>query len=171
MKKVLIGAPLTSQQVIDPSDIAPQVLPSTAVQPTETTEAARVRFVPSGDGANLLMTILKEGFFDRLNLDEALDDSNIQIALEVSYRRKTSDMGHKILDSIATSLRHLPGTDLRIELEGGGVITGDQLKLSGSITVEFLNNGLVNESLLFHAMHHWLLSKIASNELDPSVGE
>lgn len=167
VKKVVIGAPLTSEQVIDPSDVKPSEKPPVI---EETSQAARVRVVPSGAGAAMLMAALKDGFFDKLNLEEALDDANIQVALEVTYRRKTSKEGHRVLDSIATSLRHMPESDLRIDLEGGGSITGDQLKLSGGITVEFLDNGLINESLLFHAMHQWLQSKLASSEVDPQIG-
>lgn len=168
VKSVKIGAPLTSEQIVDPSDAVPDALVA-SIPTIESTEATRVRVVPRGAGADILMAALKEGFFDKLNLDEALDDANIQVALEVTYNRKTSKAGHRVLDSIATSLRHLPETDLRIELEGGGTITGEQLRLSGRISVEY-NNGLVNEALLFHAMHQWLYSKVAANEVDPQLG-
>ncbi|UPG86869.1 hypothetical protein L2Y94_05805 [Luteibacter aegosomatis] len=168
VKSVRIGAPLTSDMVIDPSDVTDARHSEIVMH--EKTEAARVRVVPRGAAAEMLMAALKDGFFEKLNLDEALDESNIQVALEVTYNRKTSKAGHKVLDSIATSLRHLPESDVRIDLEGGGTIRGSDLRLSGPIKVEY-NNGLINEALLFHAMHQWLYSKVNSSEVDPKLGQ
>ena len=64
-------------------------------------------------------------------------------------------------------MRHIEPEDVKIELNGGGIIKGDNLKLSGPISVKY-NNGLIDESDLYNQMHGWLLQKIEQDEVDLS---
>lgn len=119
VKTVRIGAPITSEQI----DVtaAPETQPSIADQdePAGAVHANKVKFVPSGAMASALRAFLPD-IFSALDLDEALDDANLHVALEVTFNRKTSQVGQKVLDHIATSLRHMPESDVAITLQGGG---------------------------------------------------
>ncbi|QVI77387.1 hypothetical protein [Pseudomonas syringae] len=166
VKSIQIGAPLTTEVYTDPSTPKKE---ATYAPNQEETHANKVRFVPHGMAASLIRAALPSGFLEKLDLEDSLDEANIHVALEITYLRKTSKAGQKIIDSVATSLRHSPESDVVINLQGGGKIRGDELKLSGNISVKFLENGLIDESILFHEMHTWLISKISTTEIDPTA--
>lgn len=168
-KSIHIGAPLTSEMAIDPSEPSVSVAPPVGVQqPVEEVHASKVRFEPTGVAAAIIKAVAP-GLLDRLSLHESLDEANIHLALEITYNRKTTKTGQEVIDSIATSLRHSPASDVVINLKGGGKITGNDLKLSGNINVEYLPSGLINESALYHEMYRWLHSKIESSEIDANT--
>lgn len=168
-KRIQIGAPLTTELAVDPSLPSNIIQPPTgAPVPVAEVHASKVRFEPTGVAAAIISAVAP-GLLDRLNLQESLDEANIQLALEITYSRRTTKTGQEVIDSIATSLRHSPASDVVITLQGGGTITGDELKLSGQINVEYLPSGLINEGSLFHEMHRWLNTKIASSEIDSTT--
>jgi len=168
-KSIHFGAPLTTELAVDPShpvqSSAPPAGPAMAV---DEVHASKVRFEPTGVAAAIISAVAP-GLLDRLNLQESLDEANIHLALEITYNRRTTKTGQEVIDSIATSLRHSPASDVVINLQGGGKITGDELKLSGNVSVEYLPSGLINESSLFHEMHRWLNTKISSSEIDSTA--
>lgn len=165
VKSIHVGAPLTSKIENDPSAAKTEPRP---VKDIEETHASKVRYTPQGLAASLLK-VVAPGLLDRLELDESLDESNLKVALEITYLRKTTRAGQQVIDSLATSLRHNPESDVVINLQGGGKIRGDELKLSGNITVKFLDSGLIDEGVLFHEMHQWLISKISASEVDSNL--
>lgn len=167
VKAVKVGAPITSQQ-IDETSAEPQASIGDDDQASsEMVHANKVKFTPVGAMANALKAFLPD-IFTSLDLDDALDDANLHVALEVTFNRKTSQVGQKVLDHIATSLRHLPETDVAITLQGGGQIKGDELKLNGGIKVSYTPLGLVDESVLFFEMHKWLVTHLSNQEIDAS---
>ncbi|WP_139048401.1 hypothetical protein [Pseudomonas lundensis] len=129
----------------------------------------KVRFQPAGMGADVIRAAMGADWFNRLDLEEDLDEANLKVSLEITYMRKTTKVGQKILDNIATSLRHVDEADIRIELEGGGTIKGGDLKLSGSISVPKLTNGLLDEGVLYHKMHGWLAGKLRSGDAEAII--
>lgn len=123
-----------------------------------------LKYRPAGKGGSILKAILGNNWAEDINLKDSLDDSNLQVSLEITYFRKTNDSGQAVIDSIATSLRHIDEADLSIKLQGGGSISGKELKLSGNLSVEY-NNGVLDENDLFLKMHKWLFSKLDAGEL------
>lgn len=168
-KSIHVGAPLTTD--VSPEQAHSSNIPAVATNDTPAAHASKVRFQPAGPAASLIRAIAP-GLFEKLELEESLDEANIHVSLEITYNRKTTKTGQSVIDQIATSLRHSPASDVVISLQGGGKITGNELKLSGSIRLEFLGSGLINEAVLFHEMHKWLYTKIESSEIDAtSSGE
>ena len=166
VRSVKIGAPVGSIE-----DTANLAQPSTPVlSEHKPVEAKSLRWVPKGMGVDVVRALLGAGFFDNMKLEDALDDSNLKVSLEITYLRKTTSNGQKMLDQIATSLRHMDDNDVRIELQGGGTLQGNDLRLSGPISVKTVN-GLVDESDLYHQMHAWLVSKIQSDEIEVEGGD
>jgi len=127
--------------------------------------ARKVKWIPCGMGVDVIQAALGEDWFNQLNLQDSLDDANLQVSLEISYLRRTTSNGQKMLDNIASSLRHIDEADVKIELYGGGTIQGNELKLSGPVSVKTLN-GLVDENDLYNQMHTWLVAKIVADEIE-----
>lgn len=112
-----------------------------------------------GRGADILKSVMGSQWFNNFSLKESLDESNIHVNLEILYKRKTTAGAQKLLDDIAVSMRHAEGEDVVIHLEGGGVITGDEIKLSGPVSVQ-TTNGTIDQGDLYSRMHDWLKEKI-----------
>jgi peroxiredoxin family protein len=127
--------------------------------------AKKVKWIPCGMGVDVMRAALGADWFNKLELKDSLDEANLQVSLEITYLRKTTKNGQKMLDNIATSLRHIDEADVKIGLHGGGTIHGGDLKLSGSVSVKTFN-GLVDESDLYHQMHTWLVAKVRANEIE-----
>lgn len=125
----------------------------------------KLKFMPTGKGGNILKAAFGEDWFSNLNLEDSLDDANLQVNLEITYLRKTTKDGQLVMDTLATSLRHSDNEDVEISLQGGGVLKGSDLKLSGTISIQY-NNGLIDENHLYLQMHKWLVSKVSTGEVE-----
>jgi hypothetical protein len=165
VKKIHIGAPVSTVQNV-PEGERPEPPPG-AVE--DGLNARRVRFFPTGFAGDVIKAAMGADWFNRLDLEEDLDDANLKVSLEITYLRQTTRVGQVVIDNIATSLRHTEEADVRIELAGGGELKGSDLKLSGPISVTKLVNGLLDEGVLYHKMHGWLVSKLRQGDADPAI--
>lgn len=95
--------------------------------------------------------------YSSYKLEDDLEDANLKMKLEVTYDRKTSDSGQRVIDSVAASLRN--SDDYRIELSDGTTITADELKLSGTISMQIIK-GNVYTSGLKSNIHSWLIEHV-----------
>jgi hypothetical protein len=127
-------------------------------------ETNRISWSPKSIGAEILSFLKETGRIDQLKFDDSFDYKNLHMTLELTYNRTTSKKGQKALDTIATSLRHFDKDDVKISLKGGGEIKGDELKLSTSISLDFIN-GKINEASLSDIIVKWLNSKLKANEV------
>ncbi|MFH4134694.1 hypothetical protein WAI79_19990, partial [Acinetobacter baumannii] len=56
-----------------------------------------------------VVDVLKTAFgvdLDDLKLEDGLDDANLKLKLTLTYNRKTSKSGQKVIDTVASSMRH-----------------------------------------------------------------
>lgn len=107
-----------------------------------------------------VLDVLKTAFgvdLENLKLDDSLDDANLKLKLTLTYNRKTSKSGQKIIDSVASSMRH--NDDYVITLEDGTRVTADNLKMSGKISVETINNKVYNDGLKVQ-LYNWMTTNI-----------
>jgi len=155
VKKVSIGTPLETDPILEGE------APSRSVE-----KVKRVKYTPRGLGFDFLKVALGDQWLNRLKLDEALDDSRLQVSLEISYSYSTTEKSQKLLDNIANSLRHVDQDDIRIDLKNKGVIHGKELKLSSRIDVRAYG-GVLDESDLYPQMHNWLLESLEQGIIDP----
>ncbi|MBT2773951.1 hypothetical protein J7J47_17145 [Halomonas sp. ISL-60] len=161
-KSIFIGAPIETGEgkLVDEASHIPAGEKGIVVSTTN-----KVRYVPKGLGADLVKSLIDQYWFNNQDLSEALDEANLKVSLEITYLRKTTKQGHKLLDNMATALRHQHEDDVKILLDGGGEITGKDLKLSGKLSVKFFN-GIIDETDLFEKMTVWLKEKISLEEVD-----
>lgn len=163
-KSVSIGSDISYEQDVSSLPDVPQY----KSEEQEINEAKKVKWTPNGVGANIIEFLKSKGYIENLDLGETLDDANLQVSIEFTYNRKTTKSGQKVIDTISSSLRHLEKEDVKINLQGGGQIKGDELKLSTTIGVGFFE-GKVDESDLYYKMKNWLQSKISSQEVTPDI--
>ncbi len=135
-----------------------------AVTPVKT-GAAQKAFEYSGLGIDLLRQVLGADKIDRMRLADAID-GNIEVTLKVRYKRKTTEKAHRVLDNIALAMRNLEAEDVNLKLVGGGTVSGNELKLSASLSVE-ARDGIPNPDVLFEKMRDWLLSQIENQIIEP----
>jgi len=161
-KSIFIGAPIETGEgkLVDEASHIP-----TGEKGVVVNSANTIRYVPKGLGADLVKSLIDQDWFNNQDLSEALDEANLKVSLEITYLRKTTKQGHKLLDNMATALRHQHEDDVKILLDGGGEITGKDLKLSGKLSVRFFN-GIIDETDLFEKMTVWLKEKISLEEVD-----
>lgn len=150
VKKVVLGAALESEMLQDDNE---------KLEDTEIKQAKKVSFRPIGRAFDILSAALGPEWRNDVKLDEALDDANLQVNLEVTYVRKTTKTAHKLLDSIATSMRHAEPEDVKIETDSGAVIKGNEIKLTSTVHVDTYN-GVVDSTDMYQQMHVWLTERI-----------
>ncbi|EPK0081112.1 hypothetical protein P851_03137 [Klebsiella aerogenes UCI 48] len=167
VKKINLGSvPIKNKEPSEVVNIThtanTQDLSEVARSPLE--KVKKIKFMPTGKGGDIIRAAFGEGWFNDLKLEDSLDESNLQVNLEITYFRKTNKDGQRVLDTLATSLRNIDDDEISINLQGGGTIKGNDLKLSGKVNVQF-NNGLIDENDLYLQMHKWLASKVQAGEI------
>lgn len=146
VKSVEIGTPIQSQEVVQSGAFG------------------GVTHKITGKALQALSAFLNEDMISRLELDSALDESNLEVTLQLRYKRKTTESGHAALDHLARAMRHAEPEDTKVMTSSGTVIRGDQLKLTGSISVGTYN-GIVDTADLYSQMYIWLQERIAEGSI------
>lgn len=161
-KSICVGAPIETGegQLVDSQEHA-----QSPADQVVNESANKLKFLPKGIGADIVRALIDQDWFDKQDLKESLDDANLKVSLEITYVRKTTKSGHQILDNMASALRHQHEDDVKVFLDGGGVISGKDLKLTGKISVRTFN-GMIDEHDLFDKMKSWLKDKIATEQVD-----
>ncbi|WP_079325614.1 hypothetical protein [Vibrio sp. L85] len=152
-------------------EVPTQPANSESPQPGSITETKSVQLRAATMGAEILDYLKARGYLQQLDFEDTLDDANLQVNLEFKFNRKTSRNGQRVLDTLATSMRHIEKEDVKIKLLGGGEINGDDLKLTHPITVLFNERGGIEESDLYHKMKNWLKSKVQTDEVTSDLVE
>jgi len=118
-----------------------------------------VQHIPYGRGAELLRAAFGDRWKAMAHFSDALDEANIEVALEIRYKYRTTPNAQEFLDQVAISLRHAEPEDVEVELSDGGKIKGNDLRLSAKLRVE-ANNGRVDRQQLCEQMTDWLRQQI-----------
>ncbi|MBR7773333.1 hypothetical protein [Acinetobacter nosocomialis] len=121
-------------------------------KPENSQGISQAEFNLDGSGASILKNLFN---FKGIKLNESLDDANLFVQVIVKYKNRTSESGQKVLDSIASSMRHNPDENFKIRLKNGGIISGKDLRISGKIPVSILN-GVIDENGISLEMINWL---------------
>jgi len=83
------------------------------------------------------------------------DTSNIEVFIEVTYKRQTDDESQKALNQITQALRHSSEEDLKIELKNGVTINGSEVKIKEFKSIASVNGNL-DVSDVFSQIRTWL---------------
>lgn len=101
----------------------------------------------------------------RLDVD-ALVNSNIEYQLKIKYSRTTTRDGQNLMNTLGAALRHADGVATEVHLKKGGVLRGNDLRLSGPIRIDTWH-GMPAVSTVHEAMRVWLLDKLRSGDVTP----
>ena len=167
VKSVSIGGDLTSANLMlatgegEPAATEVASPMDKVVKATQTGQASA-----SGERTKLdaLKELISPTAAANLNLDNLTESSNLQYTLEITYNRKTTDEGQAVLNRLSAALRNTEDVDCKIRLADGTLLSGDSLKLSGSVKVN-LYNGLPSPTEVYEVMRTWLLEKISDGEV------
>lgn len=96
---------------------------------------------------------------------DSMSGANIEYVLKIKYRNQTTEDGQSLMNTLGSALRHAENVDTKIKLQGGGEIKGDELRLSGSVRLDFYN-GVPALSEVFEAIRKWLLEKLKSGDVE-----
>jgi hypothetical protein len=124
------------------------------------TEAKSASFNVIGSGMEILKSLIGADKLEGLKLKDSLDSANLKMYVVMTYNNKTTESGQKVLDTVATALRHMPDDDYQIILKNGGTIKAGELRISKELTLDTLN-GVINESNLWSQLHTWLMGNIS----------
>jgi hypothetical protein len=126
----------------------------------------------SGDAGDSFMQALRPFLapaeFAKLDL-EKIAGANIAYSLQIRYQGKnTTENGHKFLNTLGAALRHTDSeVQTEIKLVGGGLIRGNELKLSGPRRIEHIS-GVPVATHVFEEMRAWLLERLKSGDIEAS---
>ncbi|EKL9831786.1 hypothetical protein [Vibrio alginolyticus] len=163
-KSVVIGSDIAYEATVDGAPVIEDFQ-------EEISKSKQVVWQPKGLGSEIIDFLRDKGVLNSLTLDDSLDDSNLHLSLTFKYNYKTSKSGQRVIDTIATSLRHLDEEDVVVNLKGIGMVKGSELKLSLPIQALYQDNGMVDEVNLYNQMNDWLTNKLISEVVDSDLHE
>ncbi|EHJ9983661.1 hypothetical protein KB976_002731 [Vibrio parahaemolyticus] len=119
----------------------------------------------TGVAYDALCAFLGKSVIDKLELPSGLDESNLELALTLTYKRKTTESGHKALDKLAHAFRHMEPEDTKIVTSSGATLSGKTLKLSGQVRCD-ATNGIPDARDLYLQMNDWLGKQLGMDYLE-----
>ncbi|SAI93460.1 MULTISPECIES: hypothetical protein [Enterobacter cloacae complex] len=149
VKSVSIGAPVSAVNDMSNGSQAPS-------------------WVPTGTASDMLKVMLAErweNFIKSSNLVDCLDDANLEVTLKITYKRKTSDSGERMLRNLVDATRHYPDEDVTVEMVGGTKLTGKDIRLWNTVKLTTYNS-LIDEHELYSQMHEWLLTLVNAGQIE-----
>ncbi|NJA04757.1 hypothetical protein HC024_03210 [Methylococcaceae bacterium WWC4] len=150
VKSVKIGTPLynTFEEII-----------------SDRVTSTKKRFKPVGEGLDILKLVAPNRL-DDIFLDEIRNDSNLEVFVEVSYKRTTDNDSQELLNKLTKALREVGDDDIKIELKGAGTIVGSELQIKSFKNIVAIN-GVVEPKSVFENMHDWLADNLEMGFIDP----
>ncbi|KGA39972.1 hypothetical protein KU75_19405 [Pectobacterium odoriferum] len=164
-KRIKIGTPLVEEI---------EGLPVEKVRESLTTEvikAKQIKVRPRGRGLDIIKALLNDrerelyGLTDDIFAGDAIDHSNLNVSIEVSYNYKAKKTSQNIINNISRALRHIHPEDVELTLDKIGKIKGDSLIINKKIKLKFIN-GIADPEELYIKIHEWLTEQIRLGEID-----
>lgn len=128
-------------------------------------------WVPAGTASDILKAMLSEQwekFISSSKLEDCLDDANLEVKLTITYKRKTSESGERMLRNLVDATRHYPDEDVTVEMVGGTKLTGKDIRLWNTIKLTTYNS-LIDEHDLYSQMHEWLMTLVKTGEIEENA--
>lgn len=138
----------------------PVIESSTKIDATNYPVTNSVRFRHAGMGLDILKRLLPDHRLDEIDFASMDPSSNVEVFVEVSYRRQTDDGSQRAINALASELRHVSEDDIKVDLKGVGTITGSQLVIKAQKAIAS-SNGRPEISDVFLHMQMWLEELLA----------
>lgn len=131
---------------------------------SERNDKTKNKYQPFGEGIDIL-NVLAPKRFPTLSWNELEASSNLEVFVEVTYKRQTDENSQQLLNNLTTALRNAGDEDMRIELKNGSVISGSELQIKGFKSISAYN-GILDPSDVFSKMNEWLLENLEQGIID-----
>lgn len=151
-------APQVTRETLDQSEVKSVRIGTSLTDATlyeSPAASVRTKFRAFGEGIEVLRAIMPERMKD-LTWADLTASNNLEVFVEVTYKRQTDDASQTALNKIASALRHVSDDDIRIELKGGTTMVGSQLQVKSYINVDTYG-GVVDPTDLFSKMSDFLV--------------
>lgn len=162
-KTVKIGAPLIERVDNEPIE---------KIRTIESYDTKSLKLKPSGAGLDMVLKAFgNNDLLEKYNLSpellaqDALDGSDIQVSLELTYKRKASKTSRQILNTVSNALRHAHPDDVEVEIANVGKLSGDKLSIRKPISVRYFN-GVIDPEDLYLKIRNWMKEQIELDEIE-----
>lgn len=167
VKAIAIGQPLMSEVAL----AAPIANSEGKAAPAAKKRSkAESKFTPTGPMLDLIRNFFEDqSDFEKLGLEDVFD-GNLEVWIEIRYpkrKRIRPEDSVKLMDALGIALRDIEGDQVSLELANGHKVSGNDLKISGTVDAQLLNNKLPDEKQLLSAMIAWLTAQIENGVVDP----
>jgi hypothetical protein len=127
-------------------------------------DTASIKTHHFADGIDIIKSMFKDSWSDKLDLPDGMDASNLRVTVEVKYQRASSTESRKWLDDLARASRHLDPEDTVIKTKNGETITGDELRLKDKRSV-LTHNGVIDRASAYNELILWLKELFSKNKI------
>lgn len=163
-KSIKIGAPLIES--IDNKTIS-------SIREIDNFDTKVLKLRPKGRGLDMLAAFFngdndllkKFGIDSELLANDAIDGSDIQVSLELTYKRKATKKSKEILNNVTSAMRHSHPEDIVVEIENVGRLTGNDLNIRKPLSVRYYN-GVIDPEDLYLKMRDWMKVQIELDEIE-----
>ncbi|MFZ4537827.1 hypothetical protein [Propionivibrio sp.] len=167
VKAISFGQPLMAEVEV-PVDCA---VSAPEVQRIQTRKKkASPSFKTEGPMLNFIRSFFSDqGQFETLGLDEVFD-GNLEVWIEIRYpkrKRSNPEDAIKLMDTLGIALRDVEGNQVALRLKNGHQVSGNDLKISGSIEITLSAEKLPITDVLLDLMVSWLSAQIKNGVIDP----
>lgn len=147
VKSIKIGTPIL-EETVDSKGEDNSASPSLH-------SAHKVSFTHQGMGLDILARLLPDNRLKNIDFGSMDHTSNVEVFVEVKYKRQTDDKSQQVLNKLAAELRHVSEEDIKVELKGIGTITGSQLVIKDYKSFTS-HGGKLDIQDVFMQMNYWL---------------
>lgn len=164
-KTLRIGTPLVDSVNDKPVKYAKEYI--------DTLQTKNVKFTPHGKALDFIKELIpshvRENFSitDDAILSDAIEGSDLQVSVEISYKRKAKKKSQDIINSLSTALRHVSPEDIDVEIEFDkvGKLKGHQLSIQKKLNLRYYNGALDMLDLQLK-VREWLKDQINLEEIE-----
>lgn len=164
VKAISLGQPLMAEVIIPPGE---RVHPDGSKSVRKKEEK---RFKPEGALLDYIQTLFQDqSAFEKLGFSEIFD-GNLEVWLQIRYpkrKRSKPEDTMKLMDTLGVALRDIEGDQVCLELANGHKVTGQELKISGTVDAAIQGHNLPDERQLLSEMIAWLTAQINNGVVDP----
>lgn len=152
-KSLKIGTPLLTETQITEEQ-------SKALSVKDTVETKRISVLQKGKGWAILDVLgLGQGSLGEQLEKEIGLNTNLEVRVEISYKRKAKGETQALMNGITQALRHTDPEDIEVVFKGAGRLKGDELILSAEMSLRYVN-GLVDAEDFYLKVHDWIKQRI-----------
>lgn len=167
IKSIKIGTPLV--ETIDNEPIE-------SYKEIKSIDTKSIKVTPKGRGLDMLLSafggdisLLKDFGINPDDIaNDAIEGSDIQVSLELTYKRHATKKSKQILNDVSKAMRHAHPDDITLDIENVGKLKGSALNIRKNLTIKYYN-GILDPEDLYLKIQTWMTEQIELDEIEAEV--